>query len=313
MKNQTFSIVIPVYNRAKIVCRTLDSVKMQTYRPIHLIVVDNNSSDESLATIKSWKEANENDLLKITCITENKPGAAAARNAGLKSVDSELMMFFDSDDTMRPSLVEDYVDAFHRNNDAKIIYTRGLLHNTDGSTKLLKFATRNILRNHIYHAILKTLGYAVRTNHIRSVGGWNESVGGWDDWELGIRLMLPNPVTAPLDKISVDIYAQENSITGSSFTEKEGQWEYAMEMADKAIRNSGHTDSKSLLRLIDYRRIVLAAHYRKERNYTSAKRLYHAVMQKNVNDFRMRILMPVVYRYVSLGGRGAASIIDFLL
>ncbi len=311
--NEVFSIVIPVYNRASIVCRTLDSIKSQTYRPIHLILVDNNSSDNTMEVLQDWKSANETNNFIVNIIEEHTPGAASARNAGLKCVSTDKMLFFDSDDTMRPTLVERYIELFNNNPDAQIVYTKGMLHKIDGTQRTMKFATRNILRNHIFHAILRTHGYAVKTNYIRKIGRWNSSVGGWDDWELGIRLLLLNPQTAILNDTLVDIYAQEESITGISFSEKKGQWEYAMDIADHAIENSQRKDKISLHRLIDYRRVVLAAHYSKEGNHNVAKSLYSSTIEKNRNDWRMRLLMPIVFHYVRLGGRGAASIINYLI
>ena len=85
MKN-SFSIVIPIYNRAGIVCQTLDSIKAQTYRPIHLILVDNNSSDNGLDVAQKWKNENESSDFKITIATQTIPGAAAARNKGVFAV-----------------------------------------------------------------------------------------------------------------------------------------------------------------------------------------------------------------------------------
>ena len=46
-KNRCMTVVVPVYNRAHLVERSLDSIYAQTYRPIALIVVDNGSSDST--------------------------------------------------------------------------------------------------------------------------------------------------------------------------------------------------------------------------------------------------------------------------
>ena len=51
------TIIIPVYNRAKIVGKTLQSVVAQSYRPLNLILVDNNSSDDSLQVLRNFKSA----------------------------------------------------------------------------------------------------------------------------------------------------------------------------------------------------------------------------------------------------------------
>lgn len=312
MKN-SFSIVIPVFNRAEIVCHTLDSIKVQTYRPIHLILVDNNSSDNSLDVIQQWKNENESSDFKITITTETIPGAAAARNKGLELVDTPLMAFFDSDDFMRSDCIETYANTFSQNQDSEIVCSNSLYHFINGKTRLFHFRNGNVLHNHIYHAILKTAGFAIKTDYIRSCGTWDSSVLAWDDWELGIRLLLNSPKVISTNKTLTDIYMQPDSITGLDFSSKAGRWEYALNKADESIENSNRVDKKTLHRLIDYRRIVLAAHYLKEGRKDLANELYHSTICSIKNDKTMRILMPLVYRYVSLGGRGAATIIDKFL
>ena len=311
--NKTFSIVVPVYNRADIVATTLDSIAKQTYRPIHLILVDNNSSDNSLDILNQWKNVNEADDLTVTVTTETTPGAAAARNKGLHYVKSELLAFFDSDDTMRPTAIADYVEAFSKNPNADIVCCNALYHFINDKKRLFYFRNGDILRNHIYHATLRTQGYAVRTSFFKGCGAWDNNVMTWNDWETGIRLLLNKPCVVPLGKTLVDIYMQESSITGLDFSSKAGKWEYALDKAEKVIINSSNANKKSLLRLIDYRRIILAAHYKKEGHTELARTLYSDVLQSCKADLRMRLLMPIVYHYVSLGGRGAATLIDSLL
>lgn len=311
--NKTFSIVIPIYNRAAIVANALDSIAKQTYRPIHLILVDNNSSDNTLEILYQWKNTNESDDFAVTIVTEAKPGAAAARNKGLSYVDSNLLAFFDSDDTMRPTAIADYVEAFTKNPKADIVCCNALYHFINGKTRLFHYRNGDILRNHIYHATLRTQGYAVRTSFFKNSGAWDDNVMTWNDWETGIRLLLNDPCVVPLGKTLVDIYMQESSITGLDFSSKAGKWEVALNKAEKVITNSSYKDKNSLLRLIDYRRIILAAHYKKEGHVKLANPLYSQVMQHNKADFRMRLLMPLVYHYTSMGGRGTATLIDRFL
>ena len=86
INNCMLTIVIPVYNRQDIVNRTLISVASQTARPLNVILVDNNSTDNTLATLSQWKSLVESDDFQITILTETQTGAAAARNCGLHNV-----------------------------------------------------------------------------------------------------------------------------------------------------------------------------------------------------------------------------------
>ena len=125
MEREEVSIVIPVRDRETLVGRTLDSVAAQTWRPLHLIVVDNNSADASVRKVSEWAGARASDTgLRVTQLQETRPGASAARNRGLEAVTGRYVIFFDSDDEMMPGLVE---RAMARVGDADIVYWKAEL------------------------------------------------------------------------------------------------------------------------------------------------------------------------------------------
>lgn len=307
------SVVIPVYNREKIVVRTLDSVKAQTHRPLVVILVDNNSSDNSMSVLWQWAEANQEPDFCVTVTSETARGAAAARNRGLALVETPYILFFDSDDTMRPELVAQYVGHIHRHPDADIVYTASNYHSLDGGERKLKICRRRLLRNHIYHTLLNTQGYIVRTDLLRAVGAWNPAMLGWNDWELGLRLLLNTSKVVYMPGVFVDVYAQRDSITGVDFASRPSVWERALDQAERVIGVSGRRDRGSLRRLIDYRRVLLAARYAREGADDEARRLYDYTMKDKKQGLRMKLLMPLVYSYAKRGGRGSAAIVDWLI
>mgnify|MGYP003210853934 CR=1 FL=1 len=73
MKQAGIGIVIPVYNRERELRRTFDSVVAQTYRPIHVVLVDNGSTDGSLALCRELKGAYETDDFRITVVGSPEP------------------------------------------------------------------------------------------------------------------------------------------------------------------------------------------------------------------------------------------------
>lgn len=115
------SIVIPVYNRAKELPRTVASILAQHYRPIHLILVDNNSTDNSLDICHWLQQKYSKGLFTIDVLQETKRGASAARNKGLKHVNTRHVMFFDSDDTLHPDAVMLYMEAFSIHPEIEIV------------------------------------------------------------------------------------------------------------------------------------------------------------------------------------------------
>lgn len=89
----TVSVVIPAKNRAKMIGRCLDSVLNQTVKADEIIVVDDNSTDNTKEIVQSYQQYG----VKYIPL-ENKTGAQAARNLGIISANSDFIAFQDSDD-----------------------------------------------------------------------------------------------------------------------------------------------------------------------------------------------------------------------
>ena len=92
--NKLISIIIPVYNSEKYLESCLRSIKEQSYRDFEVIIVDNNSSDNSVKLIKKEIKGHK----QFSLISEKQAGQGNARNAGLKKAKGELICFVDSDD-----------------------------------------------------------------------------------------------------------------------------------------------------------------------------------------------------------------------
>lgn len=304
------TIVIPVYNREKIVSATLNCVAAQTYRPLNLILVDNNSTDASLQVLREFKEANQAPDFRITVLQETTPGACAARNCGLMAAKSEWIMFFDSDDLMTPDYVEQYDKAMKADPDADLFVSKMRLY--DGkATRQLAYIPRDIFANHIIHTMLSTPRYIARRKHFIEAGCWNRNTPTWDDWELGIRMLLSRPKIHYIsDKARVTAVFQNESITGDNFHSKHGTWEHAIDIAESDIANSDIAEKDRLIYLLNYRRVVLAAHYRREKCFDLADALYRNTLERYRHNFCRRAMLAVAYRYISAGGRGFGRLIS---
>ena len=90
-----FSVVIPVYNRAHLLCETIDTVLSQTYAHFELIIVDDGSTDNTGETIKKkYSDA------RIRYYYKENGERGAARNYGIKQANGDYVVIFDSDDHM---------------------------------------------------------------------------------------------------------------------------------------------------------------------------------------------------------------------
>lgn len=86
------SVVIPTYNRAKLIARSIESVLNQTYKDIEIIVVDDGSEDNTEEVVLNIKD----DRIRFFRMKCNQ-GACAARNKGISMATGEYVAFQDRD------------------------------------------------------------------------------------------------------------------------------------------------------------------------------------------------------------------------
>ncbi len=100
----SISVVIPCHNQAHLIEAVVQSVLSQTIEPNEIIVVDDCSTDESTAVIRT---------LPVTLLvhTQNQ-GVAAARNTGFRASSGEIILFIDSDAIASPYLIETLFSAY---------------------------------------------------------------------------------------------------------------------------------------------------------------------------------------------------------
>jgi len=110
------SVVLPVYNRATYVGEAIASVLAQTLPPDELIVIDDGSTDESLAVVEGFARPG------LHVIRQENAGIGAARNRGLAAATGELIAFIDSDDLWERDKLELQVDALRERDDVQLVF-----------------------------------------------------------------------------------------------------------------------------------------------------------------------------------------------
>ena len=104
------SIIIPTYNREKLVVRSVESVLGQTLKNIEVIVVDDCSDDNTENVLKKIKDKR----LKYIKLSKNS-GACYARNQGIKNATGKYIAFQDSDDVFHPDKLEKQLNNLIKN------------------------------------------------------------------------------------------------------------------------------------------------------------------------------------------------------
>lgn len=106
------SIVVPVYNAANYIEKTIEMVCRQTYRDWELILVDDASRDESAQVIENYIK-NQGKRIRLIRKKVNQ-GAAEARNTGIDASSGRFIAFLDADDVWNPEKLEKQVAYMER-------------------------------------------------------------------------------------------------------------------------------------------------------------------------------------------------------
>jgi GT2 family glycosyltransferase len=92
------SVIVPTYNRAHLVARTIESVLRQTYQSIEIVIVDDGSKDDTEAVIQKGYGSEP----RVRYFKKENGGPASARNAGMERACGDYVALLDSDDTWHP-------------------------------------------------------------------------------------------------------------------------------------------------------------------------------------------------------------------
>jgi|SRR5581483_12375434 len=113
------SIILPTYNRAYCLTKTLDSILAQPYRPFEVIVLDDGSTDGTAGLITGRYGSDDRVQYHYT----PNSGVSAARNSAMALARGEVLVFADSDDLWKPERLPLQMAAFERFPDVELVWT----------------------------------------------------------------------------------------------------------------------------------------------------------------------------------------------
>jgi glycosyltransferase involved in cell wall biosynthesis len=192
------SVVIPTFNRARVICQTIDNVLEQTYKNIEIIIVDDGSTDETKSKLKRYGD-------RIRVIIQNNAGPAVARNRGARVACGEIIAFQDSDDLWKPTKLERQVALLARTDgsvpcclcNADMGITKGKritsFHHSLVFPKRDEGLWLNVLEVLATRFVLFNQAVAIRREAFNKVGGFDETLKYLEDYDLPLRLSLEGP------------------------------------------------------------------------------------------------------------------------
>ncbi len=260
------SVIIPTYNRAHIVCETIDSVLAQTYKNYEIIVVDDGSEDNTKEILKKYGE-------KIIYIYQKNKGLPAARNTGIKHMKGEYAAFVDSDDLFLPTKLEEQMNVFDQNPEIAVVSTMAELIDDDAH-KLAGYKPQ-AFNSCDFKGILESnfvvmSSTIVKKNVLLAVDMFDETLKTCEDWDIWIRILAEYKLyylEKPLLKYRISADAMSKNLLKI--------YEGELMMLNKFQKKYNNPEQ---IKLVDARLQIthyqLAQEYKKKKNFYNAAKHY---------------------------------------
>ena len=189
------SVVIPLYNKEKQIAHTLKSVLNQTFQDFEIVIVDDGSTDGSVAEVEKYSDS------RIRLVHQQNAGVSAARNRGIEEATGELIAFLDADDEWKPEYLATQNHLYQKYPDCRVYACNYEFRDLDGKMmqtiihKLPFTSEDGILSNYFEvascsHPPLWTSAVMVKKQAIQAIGGFPVGIRSGEDLLTWARLAV---------------------------------------------------------------------------------------------------------------------------
>ena len=234
MDNQLVSIIVPCYNGEKFVDRCINSIYIQNYSPIELVIVDDGSTDQSKTKILKWETPLREKGIELSYVYQGNTGVGGAINTGLKCAKGEYISLLDIDDEYLPDCIIERVHYLDEHPGMGCVITNGYVKNGESkylfSDELSKINKSEVFDKLILGDFYNWAGsYMVRAKPLKEYYKFHEFYCSRNGQNLQILLpTIKNSGVGILDVPHMIYHKQPNSLSSS----KTGKMEKSIKNAN---------------------------------------------------------------------------------
>jgi glycosyltransferase involved in cell wall biosynthesis len=175
------TVIVVCHNYGRYLAEAIDSALAQTYSPLQVLVIDDGSTDDSVAVAKRYGD-------RIKLLTQPNAGLERTVNRAVAEASGELFCFLSADDVFDRTYVATLVSALQKRTYADFAYTRARYFGArTGLTRTVPFSA---------YLLAGRLNYVngcalTRRQDYLAVGGYSEDLGdvGFDDWDFWLKMI----------------------------------------------------------------------------------------------------------------------------
>ena len=234
--NQLVSIIMPCYNAAPYVARSIESVLAQTYEDWELLITDDGSTDKSVEIIQAYCDKDER--IQLFKHVKNQ-GIARARNTSLAEARGRFVAFLDHDDLWMPDKLEKQV-GFMLDNDYPFTYTSYELMDDNGRPLNKAIRTQGVM-DYGRYARNTIIGCGTVMLDRDKVGDFRMPQNDTsDDMALWLSLMKKGFQAYPLDEVLLRYRVTKRSASSNKFKATRDVWRVYRDVEGLSLAESLH-------------------------------------------------------------------------
>lgn len=246
MNNISITVIVPTFNRSKLIEKCVSSVLKIKDNDIKMIVIDNHSTDNTIEKLKKFQKDNRFKLLKNNSNYER----SYSRNVGLKEADTEFITFLDSDDYLEPNIFNEFRKYYEKNSSSNIYFCDYNIVDKNNDIK-------KIINNKKNFFDITTLSYG---NYLSNIGVFinkrvykdikfdeDRNIIGIEDYDFNLRMLIKYKIAKKFsNKKLANVYEHTNrSVNLDTITDAENRFIYFRE---KILYSSEYSDIKLSLK-----------------------------------------------------------------
>jgi glycosyltransferase involved in cell wall biosynthesis len=211
----SIDVIIPTYNRAHLISRSINSVLNQTYKNFHLYIIDDGSTDNTSDVLKSFL-----NIPNVHFLKQNNKGVSAARNLGIRKSSSCWICFLDSDDEWLPHKLQTQVNFHLLNPSIPFIHSNEIwMRNNIRINPKLKFDKGNheIFKRSLETCLISPSTVMLKRDLILSLGLFDENLTVCEDYDLWLKVLIKNEIGFISDNLIIKYAGHEGQLSTAFF------------------------------------------------------------------------------------------------
>ncbi len=234
MCNDLVSIITPLYNSESFVAETIESVLAQTYSQWEMLIVDDCSTDQSVAIVQQY--AKRDPRIKLIQLRTNS-GPAVARNTGIRAAEGRYIIFLDSDDLWLAHLLETEV-AYMREKDAGVVFASYERVSEDKTKNFGPFIAPSSVT---HRDLLKTCSISCLTGMYDTAKVGKHYMADFykrEDYNLWLDILKKTPRAWAIREPLAVYRIRENSVSRNKLEVAYYQWRFYIKIEEMSLKRS---------------------------------------------------------------------------